>query len=201
MAMEAYQNRRSPKDGPDDYPTPSWATRAMLHHVLPHIDRGSVVWEPAANRGYMVRPLRERIEAVYASDYADYGQGYPVVDFLDGPTPQGGVDWIITNPPFNRAEAFAQRALSIARVGVAFFVRSAWAEGKGRYETLFSVNPPSIIAQHVERVALVKGRADKGAVSAMPYSWFVWERDTPQTLFKWIPPCRKEFDREEDWQW
>ena len=199
--MEAYQNRRSPKDGPDDYPTPSWATRAMLHHILSHIDQNSVVWEPAANRGYMVRPLRERFEAVYASDYADYGQGYPVVDFLDGPTPPITVDWIITNPPFNRAEAFALRALDVAQVGVAFFVRNAWAEGKGRYENLFSKHPPSVIAQHVERVALVKGRADKDAVTTMPYSWFIWEKGKTDTRFAWIPPCRKEFDREEDWQW
>ena len=39
------------------------------------------------------------------------------------------------------------------------------------------------------------------AVSAMPYAWFIWERDKTDTRFAWIPPCRKEFDREEDWQW
>ena len=205
MAMEAYQNRRSPKDGPDDYPTPSWATRAMLHHVLYHVNRDVSVWEPAANRRYMVRPLQETFRTVYASDYADYGAGYPVVDFLSGPTPER-VDWIITNPPFNRAEDFALRALSIAERGVALFVRNAWAEGKGRYERLFSRQPPTIIAQHVERVALVKGRADKDAVTTMPYSWFVWEfpqiphEEHETTEFRWIPPCRKEFDREEDWR-
>ena len=200
MAMENYQNRKSPKDGPDDYPTPPWATRAFLTHVLPQNLGDSVCWEPAANRGWMVGPLSERFKTVIASDFIDYGVGFPVVDFLSGATP-GRVDWIITNPPFNRAEAFAQRALDVASGGVALLARSAWAEGKGRYASLFSVRPPTLIAQYVERVPIVRGRVDRKAVSAMPYSWFVWQREhagTP-TRFTWIPPCRKEMEREEDY--
>ena len=107
MAMEAYQNRKSPKDGPDDYPTPSWATRAMLHHVLYHVNRDVSV---GARRepGLHGPPAPETFRTVYASDYADYGAGYPVVDFLSGPTPER-VDWIITNPPFRAEDSACAR--------------------------------------------------------------------------------------------
>ena len=68
------QQRIEPNDSLDDYPTPSWATRALIEHVLkPEALRQELtinretdlppswlrVWEPAANRGYMARPLTE----------------------------------------------------------------------------------------------------------------------------------------------
>lgn len=202
MALEGYQNRRSPKGGPEDFPTPPWATRAMLTHILPDIGQGQTVWEPAANRGYMARPLAERFSTVIASDLIDYGAGYPVVDFLNGPSPSDfgqPVDWIITNPPFNLATEFALRALDVAREGVALLLRSAWAEGHDRHTRLFSQRPPAIIAQHVTRVPIVRGRVDKKAVSAMPYAWFIWRKGSTETTFRWIPHCRKEMERDGDY--
>jgi hypothetical protein len=202
MANTTHQNRRSPKGGSDDYPTPPWATRAFLQNVLPLDLSTKTCWEPAANRGHMVKPLRERFGTVIASDFIDYGAGYPVVDFLNGEHTPPDVDWIITNPPFNRAEAFVHRALGVAREGVAVLVRSTWAEGKGRYNLLFNPMPPAAIAQYVERVPIVAGRLDEKAVSNMPYSWFVWYsggRECGGTRFVWIPPSRKDFEREEDY--
>lgn len=204
MGMEAYQNRRSPKTGPDDYPTPPWGTRAFLHHVLSQNLTDKTCWEPAANRGHMVIPLQERFDKVFGTDIVDHGAGFGIYDFLSDIPPylDPPVDWIITNPPFNKAEEFAIRALSLAKEGVALLLRSAWAEGKGRYERLFSHTPPTIIAQYTERLPIVAGRLDRKAVSAMPYAWFVWTQiKTAQqnTRFMWIPPCRKEMEREEDY--
>jgi len=204
MAKAAgFQNRASAKDGPDDYPTPPWATRAFLHHVVQERMTDKVVWEPAANRGFMVRALAERFGQVIASDFMDYGAGFPVVDFLTGPSPVDfgqRVDWIITNPPFNKAEAFVERALAVATEGVAFILRSSWMEGKGRYERLFSHRPPSVVAQHTERVPMVQGRLDQKAVTQMPYAWFVW-RQGGQVLteLRWVPPSRKQFEKETDY--
>lgn len=203
MSNTTHQNRRSPKDGPDDYPTPTWATRAFLHHGMPEGLESSICWEPAANRGYMVRALQESFGIVIASDFMDYGAGYPVIDFLTGPTPADygqRVDWIITNPPFNKAEAFIHRALGIAEEGVAIFARHAFAEGVGRYEKLFKPHPPALIAQYAERVPIVQGRVDIKATTNMPYAWFVWRKGNEgPTVLQWIPPCRKEFEREEDY--
>ncbi|MHC2016340.1 SAM-dependent DNA methyltransferase [Methylobacterium sp. CM6247] len=147
----------------------------------------------------MVGPLREYFWLVEGTDVFDYGKGFDVADFLaeDGRS----ADWIITNPPFKIAEAVVLQALSRAKVGVAMLVRSVWLEGTGRYERLFRVQPPSIIAQFCERVPMTKGRWDPGASTATSYAWIVWQakpRPLPP-IFTWIPPgCRKGLSRPDD---
>lgn len=203
--MQGFNNRKSSKDGPEDYPTQPWATRALLTHVIPGDYSRSVVWEPAANRGYMARPLTEFFGQVIATDKFDYGLGLYQVDFLEGPTPadQGlSVDWIITNPPFNLAEAFIIRALGIARAGVAMFVRTSFLEGLERLDKLFKPCPPTLVAPFAERVPLVQGRVDPKAATQMPYCWMVWQRgvDTAEgSRLVWIPGCRKQLERPGDY--
>lgn len=198
--------RVEPHDSLDDFPTPPWATRALCEHVLEkkEIAKQSV-WEPACNRGYMARPLKEYFKSVHASDIHDYGwDGQErVVDFLfSGLEPPhiaaAGVDWIITNPPFRLAEQFIQRGLEIANEGVAVLVRTSFLEGVSRYENLFGKNPPNTVAQFVERVPMVKGRHDPNASTATSYAWLVWGGYDVPTTFRWIPPCRREFQREGD---
>lgn len=77
-------------------------------------------------------------------------------------------------------------------------VRSAFLEGVGRYERLFSKFPPSIIAQFSERVPMVKGRYDPTASTATSYTWLVWIAGETNTSFVWIPPCRKDLERPGD---
>ena len=202
---QGFQNRRS-KAGKEDFPTPPWATRTFLHHVLPEDLSDKTVWEPAANRGYMTKVLQERFGTVISSDLHDYGVGYPVIDFLDGPTPAEygqEVHWIITNPPFNLAEDFVHRAMSIATEGLAMFVRASWIEGKGRYEKLFKDKGPELFCPYVERVPIVQGRVDPKATSQMPYAWFVWRQGKPKyqrTRVVWIPPSRQDMERSEDYE-
>jgi hypothetical protein len=202
--------RAEPHDSLDDFPTPPWATRALLEHVIHRfyfVTKMASVWEPACNRGYMVAPLDEYFGSLWASDVHDYGFGRGVQhDFLQphGPAAMSGapVDWIITNPPFRLAEQFIDRARDIARVGYAFLVRTSFLEGVGRFDNLFSKNPPSIVAQFSERVPMVKGRYDPGASTATSYCWLVWFTDGPDrapTRMLWIPPCRRELERESDW--
>lgn len=74
------QQRSEPHHSLDDFPTPPWATRAMLEHMQRHFGwswEGQSVREPAANRGHMVKPLAERFARVEASDIHDYGAGFP----------------------------------------------------------------------------------------------------------------------------
>ena len=208
------QQRVEPHDSLDDYPTQSWATRALLEYVIkPRFDlvelQRSTVWEPTANRGYMARPLEELFVNVYASDIHDYGYERlnAVVDFLF-PFSQrdaGDIDWIITNPPFRLAEEFIHKSLAIANVGCAFIVRSAFLESVGRYERLFKETPPSIIAQFSERVPMLKGRIDPHGTTATAYSWLTWIKEKDEgikrpTEFQWIPPCRKQFERQSDYE-
>jgi hypothetical protein len=157
------------------------------------------ILEPACGEGHMVHVLREFSQFVVASDVHDYGKGFDVGSYVGQgldvvPDLIGEFDWIITNPPFNLAVEFAERALREARFGVALLLRSAWTEGSERYDRLFKDNPPSLIAQYCERVPMVAGRYDPAASTASSYAWFVWSADMrgSGTQFKWIAPGAKD---------
>lgn len=194
------QQRSEPHDSLDDFPTPPWATRALCEwlRVTEHVFYDSTCREPAANRGHMVRPLREYFGEVLASDVHDYGAGFPVADYLFGSDP-ATVDWTITNPPFRLAEQFIERMGRTSRDGFAVIVRAAFLEGQGRYERLFSKNPPSYVLQFTERVVMHKGRLAPEGSTATAYAWLVWIDGEEGTKLEWIAPCRKRLERAEDY--
>ena len=195
------QQRSEPHASLDDFPTPPWATRALCEwlNFRFHLDR-MTCREPAANRGHMVRPLREYFGKVEASDIHDYGAGFPVQDYLFGADPVGVVDWTITNPPFRLAQQFITQARNTSRVGVAMIVRSAFLEGVGRYRDLFSSAPPTDILQFTERVVMHKGKLSAKGSTATAYAWIVWDKNAPDgTRFHWIPPCRKRLEQPKDY--
>lgn len=194
------QRRVEAHDSLDDFPTPPWATRALCEWLGGQDALcADTCREPAANRGHMVAPLSEYFATVEPADVHNYGVGYPVRDYLFGPLPDS-VDWTITNPPFRLAEQFIERAIETSRIGVAVVLRSAFLEGKGRYDRLFSERPPSDVLQFVERVPMVKGRLDGDAASATAYAWLVWIKGAePSTRLRWIAPCRKQLERASDY--
>lgn len=194
------QQRSEPHDSLDDFPTPPWATRALLDHLpvpfFPFSDLS--VREPAANRGHMVKPLTEFFGRVEASDIHDYGAGFPVQDYLFGPPPTR-TEWTITNPPFRLAEQFIQRGLECSD-HVAVIVRSAFLEGVGRHRDLFRVHRPRLVLQFTERVVMHKGKLSAKGSTATAYCWIVWSAGwAGVTEFDWIAPCRKRLERAEDY--
>lgn len=194
------QRRVEAHDSLDDFPTPPWATRALCE-FLRTLHSGytdGTCREPAANRGHMVKPLAEYFGTVEASDVHDYGAGYPVRDYLWGPPPEM-VDWTITNPPFRLAEQFIERATRSSTHGFAMIVRSAFLEGQGRFERLFSKNPPSFVLQFTERVVMHKGRLAPEGSTATAYAWLVWIDGESPTQLRWIAPCRKRLERPGDY--
>jgi hypothetical protein len=191
------------KNSLDDFPTPPWATRALVEHVIASKDvLGSMTClEPACGRGHMAVALAPYFREIVSSDVFDYGFGR-VSDFLKTKHAAQTFDWVITNPPFRLGEDFILRSMEIARCGVAMVTRTVFIEGVGRYERLFKTNPPSRFAQFTERVPMVKGRVDKKASTATGYAWLVWEKDRlghGSELF-WIPACRKALERPDDYQ-
>lgn len=194
--------RHESKDSLDDFPTPPWAVRALCQHVLWKSPNQKTFdcWEPACNRGYMSNVLKEYFEKVYSTDVHDYGYG-EVQDFLAPKGTRANVAWIITNPPFKHAGEFIKEARRHARRGVAMLVRTSALEGAKRYNEIYKINPPSTVAQFVERVPMVKGRIDKGASTATSYCWLVWDmlNKPTQTELVWIPPCRKMLEKETDY--
>jgi hypothetical protein len=100
------------------------------------------------------------------------------------------------------AEQFIQRALASSRGGVAVIVRSAFLEGKARFENLFSKTPPRYVLQFVERAPMCKGKIDPNVSSATSYSWLVWfpYLVDVETTLQWIAPCRKRLERASDYE-
>lgn len=196
--------RTEASDSLDDFPTPPWATRALLEYILKTSSQSLAeltCLEPACGAGHMAKVLVEHFRAVASYDIHDYGFGQQR-DFLRGLYPLESWDWVITNPPFRLAEDFVVRSLDIARVGVAILARTVFIESVGRYENLFKSRPPTTYAQFTERVPMVKGRLDKRATTATSYCWLVWLKstiiDAPRLV--WIPPCRKKLERVEDYE-
>lgn len=227
LASTAVMARRvEAPDSFDDFPTPPWAGRALVEHVLigggfrREQLAGMSLWEPAANRGWLMSGLAEYFREVHVSDILDYGElpGLALCDFVlpsdrdaekRAAWPKGGgPDWVISNPPFRLGVEFIQSALAVARVGVAMLVRTAFLEGIERYRTLYA-NPgptrtrPRIVAQFSERVPMVRGRYDPDASTATSYCWMVWGTSnwgmpSLDTRLVWIPPCRDALQRPEE---
>jgi hypothetical protein len=193
--------RIEPNDSPDDFPTPPWATRALIEHVLDGKNAlaSQSCLEPACGAGHMAKVLKEYFGEVRSSDAHCYGYG-DVRDFLTCPYEANAADWVITNPPFRLAEAFVLRALYIARRGVAILARTVFLESVGRYKGIFCEAPPTKFAQFTERVPMIRGRLDIKATTATGYAWLVWEKGVanPPRLM-WVPPCRKRLERRADY--
>src|ERR1044071_4511210 len=85
-------------NGPDFFPTPRWATFALIESEKFIGD----IWECACGDGAMSRVLEE-CGSVYSSDLYKRGYGDHGLDFLE---PSRSADNIITNPPYNCAEGF-----------------------------------------------------------------------------------------------
>lgn len=193
-ARSIMASRKEPFNSFDFFATPPWGTRALCEAVLPHIGinpRDFCAWEPACGEGHMAEPLKEYFGYVLATDIFDYGYS-SCLDFLDERTDCVS-DWIVTNPPFKASLKFTERALQLARVGVAIFIRTQWAiEGCERYQRLFRDRPPTLFAPFVERVPLCKGKWDPDGSTATAYCWLIWVKNrTPMPPF-WIPPGQRK---------
>ena len=193
----AVMNQRSiAPEALEYFPTPPWATRALMEDVLgttPGLKRLSeqTCIEPCCGEGHMIRALDYYFRSTTGSDVFDYSQGYAVKDVLDPAADFGKPDWMITNPPFSLAAEIAQRFIGHG-CSVALLLRLNWCESDGRYRNLFSVTPPHIVAPFAERVPMIEGAYDPEASSATAYAWFIWFADRPMghTEMKWIPPGR-----------
>jgi len=200
-ARSIMASRAEPSDSLDFFPTPPWATRALVEDVLPALGvdlaRHSV-WEPACGEGHMTGVLWEYGGLVCGTDIFDYGaEGRSVPAWLRPlnfllDEPLSGYDWLVSNPPFEPALDFVLRAIATAGTGVAMFVRSQWAvEGVERYERLFRDNPPTLCAYFSERVNLCKGRWDPEGSTATAYCWLIWIKGAAPRPPMWIPPGRR----------
>ena len=144
------------------------------------------VWEIACGEGHLAKRLEHYGHKVLASDLIDRGFGYQV-DFLTCHTACHGD--IITNPPFQIAQAMIERSLSLIDPGAkaAFFLKLLFLEGQKRRK-FYDATPPKNIYVFSKRIKCAKnGEFDKVQASAVAYAWFVWEKGfTGNPKISWV---------------
>ncbi len=174
--------RSADLDGPDFYPTPRWATFALIESEGFTGD----IWEPACGDGAMSCVLAQTGSQVISSDLYDRGFGESGHDFLstDRRAPN-----IITNPPYNSAEGFVATGLQAATGKFALLLRLAFLEGANRANTIFHRNAPSRVWVFSERITFYQKGAVQAGSGTTAYAWFVWDQDhSGPTELAWIKP-------------
>lgn len=173
-------------DGPDFFPTPAWATHALIDNEP---FKGEI-WESACGNGAMSRVLELASPTVTSSDLYDRGYGEAGVDFLKA---DRRVDNIVTNPPYNSAEGFVRAGVSSAKQKFALLLRLAFLEGANRANTIFSQSPPSRVWVFSERITFYPAGAVQQGSGTTAYAWFVWDKNAPnRTELKWLKPGYKQ---------
>lgn len=177
--------RSADLDGPDFYPTPAWATEALIDNEPFNGD----IWECACGDGVMSSVLAKTGNRVISSDLYDRGYGETGHDFLIS---DRRCQNIVTNPPFNSAEGFVAKALQHTDRKFALLLRLAFLEGANRANTIFHKNPPSRVWVFSERITFYAKGATVAGSGTTAYAWFVWDKDhAGRTELAWFKPGYK----------
>lgn len=144
------------------------------------------IWEPACGDGALARVFKDGGYKVKATDliYRGYGEQRSQ-DFLKAKKSFGN---IVTNPPFEIAEPFVAKALELYEGKLALILRLAWLEGIGRYERLWSTDPPARIWVPCKRYHYARNGVED-TPTTIATCWFVWDREAKiKRQIGWIYP-------------
>lgn len=172
-------------DGPDFFPTPAWATHALIDNE----EFVGDIWESACGDGAMAEVLAKTGNEIISTDLIDRGYGEGGVDFL---TTDRRANNVVTNPPYNAAEGFVRAGLRAADNKFALLLRLAFLEGANRQRTIFTDAPPSRVWVFSERITFYPAGAVQKGTGTTAYAWFVWDKHTASpTELKWLSPGYK----------
>lgn len=185
-AFKPTMKRSADLSGPDFFPTPRWATFALIENE----PFDGEIWDPACGDGAMASVLATTGNTIMASDLYDRGFGQRGSDFLEATRETAN---IVTNPPYNCAEAFVAQANNLATRKFALLLRLAFLEGVRRADTIFAVAPPARIWAFSERITFYPKGAKRAGAGTTAYAWFVWDkaRDRASTELCWLKPGYK----------
>ena len=176
-------NTKGTREENDFYPTPEYATTALLKRE----DFGSRILETACGDGAISKILEERGYLVLSQDLIDRGYGLWGVNFFFF-TPEFKYDAVITNPPYKTALRFVEKSLSCVKEGgkVAMLLKLVFLESSGRHK-FFKENPPKRIYVFSKRLKIYK-KGEMGKNSGLiAYAWFVWEKGNKELpVVDWI---------------
>lgn len=177
--------RSADLNGLDFYPTPAWATYALIENERFEGD----IWECACGDGSMTEVLGRTGMRIVSSDLYDRGFGESGHDFLASDRRTAN---IITNPPFHSAEGFVAQCLKLAEAKFALLLRLAFLEGANRTRTIFHKHPPARVWVFSERITFYPKGAKKAGSGTTAYAWFVWDKTrSGQTELRWFKPGYK----------
>lgn len=160
------------REGLDFYSSPHKATK----EIIPYLDPTKIYWEPCVGIGGIAIPLMEAGLTVKMSDVYDYGlKNTKVLDFSKTKKALG--DIIITNPPYNRADEFIQRALALNVDEVWMLLRLGFLTGIER-AALFE--DPRYFGCYVFRGRLgfhIKPDQSDHPRTGVDYAWYRWTKN------------------------
>lgn len=200
---EAYQKaigRSDQGDGTDFWATPPQATQALLDVEF----FGGSILEPACGLGDMSKVIREHYQhyqesSLLSADLIDRGWSGQdrTVDFLTlGSINHFGFDNVITNPPFNLALPFIEKALKVARNKVAMLLPLEFLQSQKRLN-FFRNSPLVRVYVFPWRVPFWQPGYDK-PMNNRRHAWYVWcdHEYAGQTVLEWFDLPVDGVDRE-----
>lgn len=151
----------------DFYETPPWQTQALLRRV----QIAGRVLECCAGDWSLANQLKgcdvytNDVDPMRAADFhmdasqAPNWQNFPVVD------------WVVTNPPFNKAFPILKNALKHARFGVVMLLRISFLEPTEERTEFLSDAPPQ------QQIVLPRwSYKQNGATDSVTTAWYVWRK-------------------------
>jgi hypothetical protein len=173
-SMTSLQRHPAADRALDLYETPPEATQALLRaERLPR-----QIWEASCGRGAIVRVLRGAGHEVLATDLADYGspdQDLAGLDFmLQDRLPYDGIEAIVQNPPFGRANDFVRKSLELCP-RVYMLLRLQFLEGQRRTDILDQLERVHVFSNRLPMLHRDGWQGPK-ATNTQAFAWFCFYR-------------------------
>lgn len=158
----------------DLYQTPPEAVHALMRaERLP-----KMIWEASCGPGAIARVLRAAGHEVLATDLQDYrspDQDLAHFDFLlQDRMPYVGIDAIVQNPPFGRANDFVRKSLELCP-RVYMLLRIQYLEGTRRTDILDQLERVHIFSNRLPMLHRDGWEGPK-ATNTQCFAWFVFSR-------------------------
>ena len=154
----------------DAYFTPASAVEALLRVVRP----SGRILEPCAGDGAIARPLVQRGLQVITNDL---NPTMPTLMRGDATDPTfwrsgGGVEWVISNPPFSLSAAIVPLAYKHATRGIAMLLRLSWLEPCADRAEFLTKHPPTTLIV-LPRISFTgDGKSDN-----VTCAWMCWDKN------------------------
>lgn len=165
----------------DFYPTPDWATSELLKRVS---IRGNV-FECCVGDGAIAKALEGERTFLYTGDIDPQWKPMVCGDALertfwrdaearvnaDYGDLEPGIDWVVTNPPFNVAAQIVPAAFNHAHKGIAMLLRLSYLEPVEDRGAWLNQHPPTDLIV-LPRISFT----GNGKTDSVTCAWMVWRK-------------------------